>query len=71
MFVDQKPALQEVSLSVEVDQMLYDQIDTFVDPGVQELVKEVKLKKKFEASQVLLEELATHTDNLSGFADWK
>ena len=64
-------ALSQISLSLSVDNLEYDQVDQYLTPELQETLKEFKLKKKFrQSSGELIDQLKISSD-LSSFSDWK
>jgi hypothetical protein len=44
------PSLSQISLSLSVDVLEYDQVDQYLTPELQETLKEFKLKKRFHQS---------------------
>ena len=63
--------LSQISLSLSVDTLEYDQVDQYLTPELQETLKEFKLKKRFkQSSGELIDQLKISSD-LSTFSDRK
>lgn len=64
-------SLSQISLSLSVDNLEYDQVEQYLTPELQETLKEFKLKKKFrQTSGELIDQLKISSD-LSTFSDRK
>ncbi|HRX64313.1 MAG TPA: metallophosphoesterase family protein [Candidatus Absconditabacterales bacterium] len=63
---------KDISISVKVEDVSYDEIYNYIDEELFKKLKDVKLKKNMVVSQDLFEKLDTEGKNLSqGFSDWK
>jgi hypothetical protein len=63
--------LSQISLSLSVDVLEYDQVDQYLTPELQETLKEFKLKKRFhQSSWELIDQLKISSD-MSTFSDRK
>ncbi len=68
---DKELPLSQISLSLSVDILEYDQVDQYLTPELQETLKEFKLKKRFkQSSWELIDQLKISSD-MSTFSDWK
>ena len=63
---------KDISISVKVEDVSYDEIYNYIDEELFKKLKDVKLKKNMVVSQDLFEKLDTEGKNLSQwFSDWK
>ena len=70
-YEDKELPLSQISLSLSVDVLEYDQVDQYLTPELQETLKEFKLKKRFkQSSWELIDQLKISSD-MSTFSDWK
>lgn len=63
--------LKNISLSLFVDKLQYDNMDEFIDPQLQQIIQNVQLKKETKSTEKLLEQL--EKSDLSGqlnFWNW-
>lgn len=68
---DKMLPLSQISLSLSVDVLEYDQVDQYLTPELQETLKEFKLKKRFhQSSWELIDQLKISSD-MSTFSDRK
>ena len=65
------PNLTNISLTLNVEQIDYDKMDTLIDPELRKSCKEIRLKKDIENMDNLLNSFKVSSDNLNGFSDWK
>ena len=68
---DLKPNLTNISLTLKVEQIDYDNMDTLIDPELRKACKDIRLKKDIENVDNLLKTFKVSSDDLNGFADWK
>lgn len=68
---DLKPNLTNISLTLKVEQIDYDTMDTLIDPELRKSCKDIRLKKDIENVDNLLKTFKVSSDDLNGFADRK
>jgi hypothetical protein len=49
--------MRNVSLSISVEKLQYDNMDEYIDPELQQSLQEIQLKKNIKSTENLLEQL--------------
>lgn len=68
---DLKPNLTNISLTLNVEHIDYDNINDFIDEDLRTSCKDIRLKKDIENMDSLLNSFKVSSDNLNGFSDRK
>lgn len=68
---DLKPNLQNISLTLQVEQIDYDKMNELIDPELRKSCKDIRLKKDMENMDSLLNSFKVSSDDLNGFSDRK
>lgn len=64
--------LENISLSIKVDEMNYEKIEDYINPDLMTQIKDIKLKKNIQSVWELLKDFTISTENLKiWFTDWK
>jgi len=68
---DLAPNLTNISLTLNVEHIDYDKMDSLIEPDLRKACKDIRLKKDMENLDNLLTTFKVSSDDLNGFADWK